>query len=89
MAYEMVDGANQYKICYLLRVTIKGQVVANFIAELTPNEEGEVSQDPSSTVEESPSTSHLASTQDLYVDGSLNDSGCGVGLIFSSPPPQA
>lgn len=62
--------------------------MANFIAELTPNEEIKVSQDPSSIVREPPITPHPASAWDLYVDGSLNGEVSEANLIFSSHKPE-
>lgn len=44
---------SQYEISHIPRVIIKGKVMTDFIVELTPNEEGEVSPNPSSTVEKS------------------------------------
>lgn len=79
---------SQYEICYLPKFAIKGQVVANFIVKLIPNEEIKVSQDPSSTAGESPMAAHLALAQDLYVEGSLNGGGYGAGLVFISYKPK-
>lgn len=66
----------------------QGQAMANFTTELTPNEEIKILQDPSLAIGESPVTSRLAPIQDLYMDSSSNDGGCGAGLILSSLKPE-
>lgn len=73
---------------YLPRFAIKGQAMANFIAELTFNEEGELSLNSSSVAKESPKVMRLTLMWDLYIDGSLNNRGCGVSLVLSSPKPR-
>lgn len=49
-----------------------------------PNEEGEVSSNPSSVDKKSLATIRSAPTWDLHIDGSSNGSGCGADLVFSS-----
>lgn len=44
---------SQYKICYLVKVTIKRQAVENFIIELTPSKELNQPQNPMLGVKES------------------------------------
>lgn len=74
---------SQYKIHYLLQTTIKLQVVADFIVELTPNKEDKVPLDLSSIATKSLAATHLTMTWDLYVDKSSNDNGRRAGLILS------
>lgn len=44
---------SQYEICYLSQAAIKGQVVVDFIVELTPNEENKMLPKSSSLAIES------------------------------------
>ncbi|XP_022155140.1 uncharacterized protein LOC111022281 [Momordica charantia] len=60
---------SEYDIQFRPRTALKGRVVADFIAELTP---------PSQSIE-----SDLSWT--IYVDGSSNESGCGAGILLLAP----
>ncbi|XP_022150100.1 uncharacterized protein LOC111018362 [Momordica charantia] len=60
---------SEYDIQFGPRTALKGQAVANFIAELTP---------PSQLTE-----SDLSWT--IYVDGSSNERGCGAGILLLAP----
>lgn len=66
-------------------MAIKNQAVVDFIVELTSNEEGEVSSNPSSVTKKSLMAICLALMWDLHVDGSLSSSGCGASLVLISP----
>ncbi|XP_016648948.1 PREDICTED: uncharacterized protein LOC107880917 [Prunus mume] len=83
----------EFDIHYKPRPATKGQVVADFISELTDPQASTSTQvitEPSV-----PSSQlHIASSGDLdltqplwtlYVDGSYNIQGCGVGLVLISP----
>lgn len=78
---------SQFNIEYKPRTTIKGQVLADFVAEFTSllGREGrgevvEVKDDTAIEVE----VPHWK----LYLDGSLNGHGSGVGLILVKPSDQ-
>lgn len=75
---------SEYKIRYLLRVAIKGQAIANFIVELTPNEEVEVLSNSYHTTKRPSKVVFIALKRTLYVDGSSNDHNCGVDLFLTS-----
>ncbi|XP_022155870.1 uncharacterized protein LOC111022883 [Momordica charantia] len=60
---------SEYDIQFGPRTALKGQAVADFIAELTP---------PSQSTE-----SDLSWT--IYVDGSSNERGCGAGILLLAP----
>ncbi|XP_052177535.1 uncharacterized protein LOC127791591 [Diospyros lotus] len=62
----------QFDLEYKPRVVIKGQALANFIAEFTETTqvEGETSEGPS---------------WELYVDGSSSEQGAGAGVMLISP----
>lgn len=79
---------SQYEIRYLLRAAIKGEAVVDSIAEMMPNEEGKLSLDLGFAIREPLMAPRLASTKGPYVERSLNDSGCGAGLILSSLEPK-
>ena len=69
---------SQFNIKFIPRPAIKGQALADFIAEFTAPKDKrpeEVPQDP---------TSKLPKWK-LYVDGSSNEGGLGAGLILISP----
>lgn len=75
---------SQYEKRYLLRIAIKGQVVVDFIVELTPNEELQ-SQDPALRIEEfSQPLQPSAMIQILHIVGSSNDGSCSAGLVLRS-----
>lgn len=77
---------NQYEIGYLLRATIKGQVVVEFITKLTLKKELKDLLKPVANAEgPSQSLQPITMTWTLHVDGSLNDNGNGAGLIFGFP----
>ncbi|XP_021991866.1 uncharacterized protein LOC110888658 [Helianthus annuus] len=65
---------------YRKRTAIKGQVIADFLAEIP---EGETIQDP--TVQDIPESSTTRQTWKLYTDGSSRGKGSGAGLMLISP----
>jgi hypothetical protein len=67
-----------YDIRYQPRTSIKGQVLADFIAEFTPTEIGPIM------------VNHVSSIQQiegwkLYIDGASNSRGSGLGIVLSAP----
>ncbi|XP_022146375.1 uncharacterized protein LOC111015604 [Momordica charantia] len=60
---------SEYDIQFEPRTALKGQAVADFIAELTPP--------PLSAKSDLPWT--------IYVDGSSNEKGCGAGILLLAP----
>ncbi|XP_022040895.1 protein NYNRIN-like [Helianthus annuus] len=67
-------------IKYRKRTTIKGQVIADFLAEIP---DGEVIQDP--VVQDIPESSTARQTWKLYTDGPSSGKGSGAGLMLISP----
>lgn len=59
--------------------------MADFIAELTPNDKGEVSLNPNFAIEEPSEMPHPTPMWDLHVDEASNGNGCGAGLILCLP----
>lgn len=78
---------SQYKICYLPRVTIKGQVMADVIIELTTNEEVKEPRILCPTIKRPlESLRPIPTTWTIFVDGSSNGNGCG--WLWSLVPPN-
>ncbi|XP_022142783.1 uncharacterized protein LOC111012821 [Momordica charantia] len=72
----------EYDIRYKPRTAVKGQAIADFIADLTP---GLIPQS-----EDIPLGTHDGHSADpelwtIYVDGSSNGQGCGAGVVLLSP----
>ncbi|XP_021974450.1 protein NYNRIN-like [Helianthus annuus] len=65
---------------YRKRIAVKGQVIADFLAEI-PN--GETIQDPA--IQDIPESSTARQTWKLYTDGSSSGKGSGAGLMLISP----
>ncbi|XP_022032914.1 uncharacterized protein LOC110934027 [Helianthus annuus] len=65
---------------YQKRTAVKGQVIADFLAEIP---EGEAIVDP--VVQDIPESSTARQTWKLYTDGSSSGKGSGAGLILISP----
>uniref|UniRef100_A0A2N9J899 Uncharacterized protein n=1 Tax=Fagus sylvatica TaxID=28930 RepID=A0A2N9J899_FAGSY len=70
-----------YDINYRPRTSIKGQVLADFIAEFTPAEMGPMW------------VNHISSVQrmegwKLYIDGASNSRGSGLGVVLTAPQGQ-
>lgn len=77
---------SQYKICYLPRIAIKRQVIANFIVELMSNKKLKQLHEPMVEVEgplQPPQSTIVPWT--LHLDRLSNDNGYVVGLVFSFP----
>ena len=72
---------SQYTIQFQPRVSIKGQAVADFVAELTPSEGSIEGTQPAPSLDTTPYWT-------LFVDGSSNQTGSGAGLILISPDPE-
>uniref|UniRef100_A0A2N9HPE1 Uncharacterized protein n=1 Tax=Fagus sylvatica TaxID=28930 RepID=A0A2N9HPE1_FAGSY len=71
-----------YDVHYKPRTSIKGQVLADFVAEFAP----EHSEQP--TIEEPPRSAEQdedSSYWTLYVDGAANSRGSGLGIVLISP----
>uniref|UniRef100_A0A2N9HMM7 Uncharacterized protein n=1 Tax=Fagus sylvatica TaxID=28930 RepID=A0A2N9HMM7_FAGSY len=67
-----------YDINYRPRTSIKGQVLADFIAEFTPAEVGPIW------------VNHVSSLRqlegwELYIDGASNSRGSGLGVVLTAP----
>lgn len=60
----------EYNVSYRLRTAIKGQVLADFLAKLTPVEMEKNSSETEWT---------------LHVDGSSTASSNGIGLLLTTP----
>ncbi|KAK9074310.1 hypothetical protein SSX86_006908 [Deinandra increscens subsp. villosa] len=69
-----------YEIEYKGRSSRKGQVLADFLIEIPPEEEIKDSLPPTVKRGAAPS-----STWKLFTDGASNEEGCGAGLILTSP----
>ncbi|XP_022027130.1 protein NYNRIN-like [Helianthus annuus] len=65
---------------YQKRTAVKGQVIADFLAEIP---EGEAIVDP--VVQDIPESSTARQTWKLYTDGSSSGKGSGAGLMVISP----
>ncbi|XP_022013900.1 uncharacterized protein LOC110913371 [Helianthus annuus] len=65
---------------YRKRTAIKGQVIADFLAEIP---EGETILDPA--IQDIPESSTARQTWKLYTDGSSSGKGSGAGLMLISP----
>ena len=75
-----------FDIKYLLRITVKGQVLANLLAEFSEWAEKEVSKDyPRADREVMTIFVAPLPYWELYVDGTLNQKGLGVGIVMISP----
>jgi hypothetical protein len=85
-----VELAN-FDILFEPRTAIKGQVLADFIAELTPDDAEKYNSPPSpkpSTEPASSSTPWLlfqGETWQLQVDGASNSNGAGAGVVIVAP----
>lgn len=73
------------KIRYLPRATIKGQVVADFIAELTLGKEAKTQPVPNFPTSTPLEALHSALTWELYMEGSSNNDESGASLVLSLP----
>ncbi|XP_021802453.1 uncharacterized protein LOC110746532 [Prunus avium] len=76
----------EFDIQFKPRPAEKGQVVADFIAELTPSEASEPEKTPPQAG--LPNGSRLDQSTPfwiLHVDGSANQQGCGAGLVLTAP----
>ena len=70
---------SKYDITFQLCITLKSQVLANFIADFAPN------VTPQAYKELLNLTEHSNSKWTLSVDGSSNINGSGIGLVLTSP----
>ena len=71
----------QFDIRYLLKKAIKGQVFADFVTEF-------VGIRPESVLRCSTQTEPQVNTWTLFIDGSSNMLGSGVGIVLLSPQKQ-
>lgn len=90
MKYSLELG--QFHIKYLPRTAIKGQVLADFIAELTfpedpepPTTHPEAKRVERGDVPGNSSPGARSVTLKLFTDGSSNTSGCGAGMVLVTP----
>lgn len=60
---------SEFDISFVPRTSLKGQVMADFVTELTPSLE----------------TVDSKRQWTLYVDGSSNEKGCGASILLQSP----
>uniref|UniRef100_A0A2N9GHZ5 RNA-directed DNA polymerase n=1 Tax=Fagus sylvatica TaxID=28930 RepID=A0A2N9GHZ5_FAGSY len=70
-----------YDINYRPRTSIKGQVLADFIAEFTPAEMGPMWVNHVSSIQ------HMKGWK-LYIDGASNSRGSGLGVVLTAPQGQ-
>jgi ribonuclease HI len=70
-----------YDINYRPRTSVKGQVLADFIAEFTPAEMGPMWVNHVSSVQ------HMEGWK-LYIDGASNSRGSGLGVVLTAPQGQ-
>uniref|UniRef100_A0A2N9HQ18 Uncharacterized protein n=1 Tax=Fagus sylvatica TaxID=28930 RepID=A0A2N9HQ18_FAGSY len=70
-----------YDINYRPRTSIKGQVLADFIAEFTPAEMGPMWVNHVSSIQ------HIEGWK-LYIDGASNSRGSGLGVVLTAPQGQ-
>ena len=70
-----------YDINYRPRTSIKGHVLADFIAEFTPAEIGPMWVNHVSSIQ------HMEGWR-LYIDGASNSRGSGLGVVLSAPQGQ-
>jgi len=74
---------SEFDICYLPRLAIKAQTLADFIVKCAINKEEKKSDDPGQT-----SDQNLDNTSDfwkIYVDGSSSELGSGFVIVVKSP----
>ena len=65
---------------------MKGQALADFVAEFTYDIALEFEKDlPEIETSEHPNSNEDLAKWKLFVDGSSNQHGCGVGLILQTP----
>lgn len=88
---------SQYEIDYQPRMTIKGQVLADFVADFSPSalppplDEGPKEGNPKSkkgkvvAKQKDPSPEHDPEEWRIYVDGSACNKGSRVGVVIFSP----
>ncbi|KAM2753452.1 hypothetical protein EV2_002368 [Malus domestica] len=76
----------EFDISYQPKPAENGQAVADFITDLTyPVDIVSTPKEVVSLPSEAQKLEPTAPTWSLYVDGSSNQQGCGVGLIFTTP----
>ena len=82
--WGMILGA--FDIKYMPRTSIKGQVLADLVAEFAESPE-EVEMGDESVDERSVGVASIQGLRywELYVDGAANQRGSGVGLVLVSP----
>ena len=82
--WGMILGA--FDIKYMPRTSVKGQVLADLVAEFAESPE-EVEMEDESMDERLVGVASIQGLQpwELYVDGAANQRGSGVGLVLVSP----
>jgi hypothetical protein len=70
-----------YNIKYQPRTSIKGQVLADFIAKFTPTEIGPIMVNHVSSIQ------HMEGWK-LYIDGASNSRGSSLGIVLFAPQGQ-
>ncbi|XP_060972386.1 uncharacterized protein LOC133038302 [Cannabis sativa] len=71
---------SEYDISYKPRTALKSQVLADFIADFTPNSQVQAEKELCHLTE-----GQANGTWELHVDGSSNVRGSGLGLVLTSP----
>ena len=71
---------SEYDISYKPRTALKSQVLADFIADFTPNSQVQAEKELCHLTE-----GQTSGTWELHVDGSSNVRGSGLGLVLTSP----
>ena len=79
-------NSGAFDIKYMLRTSIKGQVLADLVAEFTKLEIEELPSDENMDEKLVGTISqYCLPTWKVYVDGASNQKGSGVGLVLMSP----
>ena len=78
----------EFDIIYKPRSTIKGQALADFVAEFTYNESIYLLNHHQRIESNAHPPEPSVPTWELYVDGSSNMKGSGAGLVLITPPPH-
>ncbi|CAL8994500.1 unnamed protein product [Prunus brigantina] len=86
---QSASSAGEFDIQFKPRPAEKGQVIADFISELTlPTPSERTTTEPMSPVTEEGSAERFDPSVPvwiLHVDGSANQQGCGAGLVLTTP----
>ena len=67
------------------RTAIKGQVLADFVAEFSPRSELEMVQEPFGSANASGAQKNVGPAWKMFVDGASNSLGSGAEVVLVSP----